>query len=63
LTLTTVVEVDVALVVEPIVDLDPCGALTCKVKEGVDVHVAVKVEVPRQRRRQAQRLRRHFPAL
>jgi hypothetical protein len=71
LTLTAVVEVDVALDVEPIVDLyvdqrsrffDEDSETTrrsmYKVEVGVDVHVAVQVNVLRQRQRRPQRLRK-----
>jgi hypothetical protein len=44
--LTAVVEVDVAVVLEPIVDLDVASARrsTCKVDDGVELNVAVDVK-------------------
>jgi hypothetical protein len=74
--LTAVVEVDVAVDVELIVDLDvdrrsrffdedseTTRRSTYKVNEGVDVHVAVQVNVLRQRQGQPQRLRKDVPGL
>jgi hypothetical protein len=74
--LTAVVEVDVAVDVEPIVDLhvdhrsqffgedsETTGRSTYNVEEGVDVHVAVQVDVLRQRQGQPQRLRKDVPGL
>jgi hypothetical protein len=45
LTSTRVVGVDVAVNVEPIVDLDIDPASRCKVDDGVNVHVAVEDNV------------------
>ncbi len=70
-------ELDGDVEVDPIVDLDldprsatsrrglcvtMTGRSTCKVNEGVDVYVALKVKVSGQRRGQRRRLRRTFPA-
>src|SRR5262249_35781334 len=74
LTLTAVVELDVAVDVDSIVDLhldhrsrwfgeDPeaTRGSTYKVEEGLNVYVAVQVNVLRPRRGQRQRLRKNVP--
>src|SRR5262249_16847487 len=72
-TLTAIVDLDVAVDVEPIVDLDvdrtrffeadpeTTRRSTYKVKDGVDVYGHVKVNVLRQRQRQPPRLHKDVP--
>jgi len=65
LTWTGIVGVDVAVDVEPVVDLDPLdeesrgspARSTCKVDDGVHVYVAVQVNVLRLRLRLRSRIR------
>jgi hypothetical protein len=77
LTLTAIVELDVAVDVEPIVDLHldhrsrffdedsetRRSTYKVKVEEGVDVYVAVQVDVLRQRQGRRQRPPKDVPGL